>query len=182
LGAVRVLLEVGDLRRPGACHSGRGNEKEFTGRDSRLEIELRGDLFVFTEVLVEGQATNVGGKIYVKGSIEAKVNLECSRCLTTFTVPIGASFEEIYYAAGSVEEGDPDDTGRIYGGEQIDLRDAIIESLVLVLPMKPVCQPDCQGLCSSCGCNLNTEHCGCGPQAPDPRLAGLGEYLKQLKD
>jgi uncharacterized protein len=176
LGVVRVLLEVGDLRRQ------KGNEKEFTGRDSRLEIELRGDLFVFTEVLVTGLAANVGGKIYVKGSIEAKATLVCSRCLVSFTIPAGASFEEIYYAEGSVPEGDLGDTGRIYGGEQIDLRDVIIESLVLALPMKAVCQQDCQGLCPSCGCNLNQDHCGCGPRAIDPRLADLGEYLKQLKD
>jgi uncharacterized protein len=176
LGAVHLLLEVADLRRQ------TGNEKEFAGRDSRLEIELRGDLFVFTEVLVEGEANNVGGKIYIRGSIEAKADLNCSCCLTSFTIPVASSFEETYYAIGSVEEGDLDNTGRIYSGEQIDLRDVIIESLVLALPMKPVCHPDCKGLCPSCGCNLNTDHCDCGPQAPDPRLAGLGEYLKQLKD
>ncbi len=171
-----MLLEVGDLRRQ------TGNEKEFAGREPRLEIELRGDLFVFTEVLVEGQATNVGGKIYIKGSIEAIAGLACSRCLASFNIPITTVFEETYYAADGIDEGDPDDTGRIYSGEQIDLRDVIIESLVLALPMKAVCRPDCHGLCPSCGCNLNTDHCGCGPRAPDPRLAGLGEYLKQLKD
>lgn len=176
-----MLLEVADLRRPGARHGGRGNEKEFAGRDSRLEIELRGDLFVFTEVLVEGQANNVGGKIYIRGSIEAKADLNCSCCLTSFTIPVASSFEETYYAAGSAE-GDLDDTGRIYSGERIDLRDVIIESLVLALPMKPVCHPDCKGLCPSCGCNLNNDHCNCGPQAPDPRLAGLGEYLKNFKE
>ncbi len=171
------MLDVGDLRRPGARHSESGNEKEFAGRDSRLEIGLRGDLFVFNEVLVEGEARNVGGNIYVRGSIEAKADLTCSCCLTSFTIPVASSFEQTYYAAGSAES-DLDDTGRTYSGEQIDLRDMIIESLVLALPMKPVCHPDCKGLCPSCGCNLNTIHCGCGPQAPDPRLAGLGEYLK----
>jgi uncharacterized protein len=176
LGVARVLLEVGDLRRQ------TGNEKEFSGRDSCLEIEIRGDLFIFTEVSVTGRANNVGGKIFVRGDIEAKVNLACSRCLTSFVIPVGASFEETYYAESSVEGGDPDDTGRIYVGEQIDLRDTILESLILALPMKPVCYADCQGLCTSCGCNLNLDRCGCGPGAPDPRLAGLGEYLKQLKD
>ena len=87
-----MLLDVGDLRRQ------KGNEKEFTGRDSRLEIELQGDLLVFTEVLVEGQATNVGGKIYIKGSVEAIAGLVCSRCLTSFTIPGATVFEETYYA------------------------------------------------------------------------------------
>jgi uncharacterized protein len=171
-----VLLDVSDLRRQ------KGSEKDFTGRDSHLELEFQGDLFVFNEVLVKGRAANVSGKIYVKGSIEAIAGLACSRCLTSFTIPVAAVFEETYYAADGVDEGNPDDAGRIYSGEKIDLRDVIIESLVLVMPMKPICHPDCQGLCPSCGCNLNIDRCGCSQRAPDPRLAGLGEILKNMQD
>ena len=177
-----MLIDVGDLRRPGARDGGRGNERKFTGRDSRLEIELQGDLFVFTEVRVEGQATNVGGKIYVKGGIEATAGMTCGCCLTPFTIPVTTFFEETYYDADGVDQGDRDDAGRIYSGEKIDLRDVIIESLVLVMPMKPVCRQGCQGLCPSCGANLNTDPCNCSPRAPDPRLAGLGEYLKNMQD
>ena len=171
-----MLLDVSDLRRQ------KGSEKDFTGRDSQLELELQGDLFVFNEVLVKGHAANVSGKIYVKGSIEAIAGLTCSRCLASFTIPVTAVFEETYYAADGVDEGNPDDNGRIYSGEKIDLRDVIIESLVLVMPMKPICHPDCQGLCPSCGCNLNIDQCSCSPRAPDPRLAGLGEILKNMQD
>ncbi len=60
------MIRVGDLRRE------TGSEKDFTISAPRLEIELRGDLFVFNEVLVKGQAKNVGGKIYVKGSVESE--------------------------------------------------------------------------------------------------------------
>ena len=171
-----MLLDVGDLSRA------TGNEKEFAGSESRLEIELRGDRFVFRDVQVQGWAKNVGGKIYIKGNIDTNADLNCSCCLTPFTISVASSFEETYYATASVKEGDLDDTGRIYSGEQIDLRDVIIESLVLALPMKPVCHPDCKGLCPSCGCNLNKDRCGCSPQEPDPRLAALGEILKNMND
>ena len=39
--------------------------------------------------------------------------------------------------------------------------------------MKPLCTPDCQGLCPQCGINLNTERCSCAPAWQDPRFAVL---------
>ena len=39
--------------------------------------------------------------------------------------------------------------------------------------MKPLCRPDCQGLCAMCGTNLNVERCSCEPRWVDPRLAVL---------
>ena len=176
-----LLLEVGELRKPGAHDSGRGDEKEFTCRVPSLDVELRGDLFVFSDLLVNGWAKKVGGKIYVKGKVEAKAGLACSRCLTSFAIPVETSFEETYYAQGS-DDSDLDDAGQIYSGGKIDLRDAIIASLILALPMKPVCFPDCKGLCPVCGCNLNVAHCDCSQQSPDPRLIGLSEFLKHMKD
>lgn len=175
------MIEVADLRKAGHSQGGRGNEKEFTGKTSRLEIELRGDIYVFGEALIEGRAQNVGGKIYVKGRVISQVNLICSRCLTPFSIPIDTSFEETYYAAGTISPDDLEESGRVYHGDQIDLSELIIESLILTLPMKPVCHPDCKGLCPSCGCNRNTGQCDCGPPAPDPRLAVLDDYLKHIK-
>jgi uncharacterized protein len=146
-----------------------------------MDAELRGDLFVFSDLLVDGLAKNVGGKIYIKGKIEAKAGLACSRCLTPFTIPVDTSFEETYYAQAT-DDSDLDDAGQIYSGAQIDLGDVIIASLILALPMKLVCFPDCKGLCPVCGCNLNAFHCDCNAQPLDPRLIGLSEYLKHMKD
>jgi uncharacterized protein len=171
-----LLIEVGDLRRE------TGREKEFTGRVSRLEIALQGESFAFSDVAVDGWAKNVGGKIYIKGSIGATVHLTCGRCLVLFDMPVTTSFEETYYAAGTIDESTLDGTGRIYHGEQIDIGEMIIESLILTLPMKSVCSQDCRGLCPVCGCNRNQEQCGCNSQAPDPRLAALGELLKNMED
>lgn len=170
-----MLIEVGDLRRQ------KGNEKEFTDRISRLDVELRGDLFVFSDVQVDGMAINVGGKIYVKGKIEARAGLVCSRCLTPFDIPVETSFEETYYALGS-DDSSLDDAGQIYSGDHIDLGDAIIEGLILALPMKMVCFPECEGLCPVCGCNLNVVHCDCSQKPLDPRLSGLSGLLKYMKD
>jgi uncharacterized protein len=52
------------------------------------------------------------------------------------------------------------------------------EQFYLVLPMKPLCQEGCRGLCVQCGTNLNSASCECAPVWEDPRLAplkGLGK-------
>jgi uncharacterized protein len=67
-------------------------------------------------------------------------------------------------------------------GELLDVarwaQDAIIEGL----PSTILCRPDCAGICSGCGTNLNTGSCSCGAPEPDPRWAGLAELADRLED
>ena len=48
--------------------------------------------------------------------------------------------------------------------------------LVLELPLRYLCKPDCKGLCCRCGKNLNDGPCGCQKEI-DPRLAALRQLL-----
>ena len=73
---------------------------------------------------------------------------------------------------------DEEEPLQFYHGEEIDISETIRESLQLVLPMKPVCSPDCKGLCAHCGCDLNIEQCSCKEEGIDPRLAVLGQLIK----
>jgi uncharacterized protein len=68
-----------------------------------------------------------------------------------------------------------------YRDDQIDLNELMREQFYLALPMKPLCQEDCQGLCAQCGTNLNTGTCECHPEWVDPRLAALKE-LKSTRE
>jgi uncharacterized protein len=71
-----------------------------------------------------------------------------------------------------------DDVGlSYYSGDEIDLGQMMREQFYLALPMKPLCQADCQGLCPHCGVNRNRETCSCVSTWVDPRF----EVLKQLK-
>lgn len=62
---------------------------------------------------------------------------------------------------------------------EIDITDDIRDALLLALPLKAVCRPECQGWCSHCGVNLNKESCRCGPQKKDVRWAGLDKFLEK---
>jgi uncharacterized protein len=60
-----------------------------------------------------------------------------------------------------------------YRDDRIDLNELLREQFYLALPMKPLCQEGCKGLCSQCGTNLNLGSCDCAPVWEDPRLAAL---------
>jgi uncharacterized protein len=65
-----------------------------------------------------------------------------------------------------------------FSGDDLDLTAPVRESLLLELPMKPVCREDCVGLCPVCGANLNLERCGCRAETADPRLVSLKRLLE----
>jgi uncharacterized protein len=55
------------------------------------------------------------------------------------------------------------------------------EQVLLSLPARTLCQPDCKGLCPRCGVNRNETACSCDTGPSDPRweaLAGLSSRIK----
>ena len=74
-----------------------------------------------------------------------------------------------------------DDSGNVYplvgGGDFADIEALIRDTMVSELPLKPLCEPDCKGLCSQCGENLN-EHPDHHHDVTDIRFAAL-EGLKE---
>jgi uncharacterized protein len=50
----------------------------------------------------------------------------------------------------------------------------------LSVPLKVVCRENCQGLCSVCGKNRNTEPCSCAQPLEDPRWAALKDIRQRL--
>ncbi len=115
----------------------------------------------------------LGDELWIKGRVEAGLSFVCSRCLTPFEFPVDSAFdlvflpEEIEEAKDELEEDDID-KGFYYGGS-IDLGEVILEQLNLTFPVKPLCSPNCEGLCAVCGQILQAGHCGCTVKEPDPR-------------
>jgi len=61
------------------------------------------------------------------------------------------------------------------------LEDVVREQVLLSLPARTLCTPDCKGLCPRCGQNLNSASCNCESTAVDPRwnaLAGLAGRIQ----
>ncbi|HUP38664.1 MAG TPA: DUF177 domain-containing protein [Vicinamibacterales bacterium] len=119
------------------------------------------------------------GRFRVAGRVTGEVELTCSRCLEPFTVPIASDFDLRYVprtenvGEGETQVEEDDLATAFYDEEQIDLGHLVLEQFQLALPMKPLCTPECKGLCPQCGTNLNTGACNCNPVWEDPRLAAL---------
>ncbi|HEY7791601.1 MAG TPA: DUF177 domain-containing protein [Vicinamibacterales bacterium] len=125
---------------------------------------------------------------HLVGQATTTLELFCGRCLESFSLPVRAPFDLRYLphredAGGDEREIEDDDLSTTYyDDETIDLGQLIREQLYLALPMKPLCDEDCQGLCPACGTNLNRERCGCDPKWEDPRLAALRTVIKKDSD
>jgi uncharacterized protein len=117
----------------------------------------------------------------VAGRIETVLELPCSRCLEPFRWPVDAPFDLRYQprsrktVADEREIEEDDFSTAFYENDALDLGQLMSEQFYLALPMKPLCRPDCRGLCSQCGTNLNRDGCGCERGWADPRLAAFRE-------
>jgi uncharacterized protein len=65
-----------------------------------------------------------------------------------------------------------------YSGDEMDLSDLVKEQIILNLPMKPLCNNSCKGICLQCGADLNSVNCSCSERGIDPRLEVLKKLLK----
>jgi len=115
----------------------------------------------------------------LEGTVKTELELSCSRCLEPFRMPVDAPFDLRYHPATEMsvaqdrEVPDADLETSYYRDDQIDLNELLREQFFLTLPMKPLCQESCKGLCAQCGANLNGDGCQCSPGWADPRLAPL---------
>ena len=117
--------------------------------------------------------------LYISGELFSTVQAECARCLDAISLPISIRLDDLfYYPANTAPPGD-------FGvGEDgfIDLNPLVRQLSLLEIPMQPFCKPECKGLCSHCGQNLNNERCDCVVDDIDPRLESLRSLLDTSGD
>jgi uncharacterized protein len=134
------------------------------------------------------QLTHVNQGVVVRAALRAPVRLQCSRCLDEFEQELDLSFEERFIPTVDVltglplhaieEDEDEEDVYTIDAHHLLDLHEAVRQQAVMNLPMQPVHDPRCLGLCPTCGANRNERRCACAAEAEaDPRLAPLRRLL-----
>jgi uncharacterized protein len=162
----RVLkINVGFLLAdgPGHSHATRFNVPEVKVAEDLMLNYVRGPLRL--------SRTKEG--ILVQGRLETGVNGECYRCLDTVTQNVTIDLEELFaYPLPRGAEFSINDTAIL------DLGPLLRAEVLLSTARGLLCRPDCRGLCPNCGANLNLTTCSCGPEAADPRLAQLKNFVK----
>jgi uncharacterized protein len=101
----------------------------------------------------------------------------CFRCLEETAIEEHISVRE--YQATNPEGSDELRTPYLED-DRLDLSAWARDALVLALPDKILCRPDCAGLCPVCGKDLNVEWHTHDDTEPDPRWAALSELRDKL--
>lgn len=150
-------------------------------------VEVRERNFLIHESIghsdVNGSAvlmrTNRG--ILVTADLAVSYRERCVRCLEWVVCPQVLHIEEEYLPTTDVLTGVPlpppedPETLRIDAHHILGLAAAVQQYGVLAQPLRPLCRPDCAGLCPHCGYNLNHGACRCGEGEDDARWAALAE-------
>jgi len=118
----------------------------------------------------------------VRGILRGAVLLPCDRCTEDACFEVNhtfSSFEPFPSLYGEAAAGDVDIDAEVVRvtrdrrDVEMNLAALVWEEFSLCLPVKPLCDPACKGLCPFCGANLNHSACACAVDAGDPRLALL---------
>ena len=126
---------------------------------------------------IEG-VVNVGKTpqgLIAQADFSAETTLNCARCLTDFEQELDWSFTELF----AFDQRSITDSGLLLPDDaHLDLEELLREYAPLEIPINPTCKPDCLGLCSQCGQNLNEKDCGHRPEAPESPFAKLKDLLE----
>lgn len=139
------------------------------------------------ELLIEHRgAHSQVNDIRVRAEYRGEFEVLCARCVEPVAVPVAGEFDLIFRPeSADAESGEraitADETEIGYYSENgLLLEDVVREQVLLSLPSRTLCKPDCKGLCPRCGQNLNVATCRCSEAPADLRwnaLAGLADKL-----
>ncbi len=121
------------------------------------------------------QAVSEG--VLITGTVSAPTEGECSRCLEPFAGTARVDLTELFaYPDSATERTTEDDEIYRMVDDTIDLEPVVVDAFGLELPLRPLCTPDCAGLCPQCGVRMaiaGSEH---RHEILDPRWAGLADF------
>jgi uncharacterized protein len=155
---------------------------EFSFAVSADDLELSAEGVEFPEPIeLDLTATKTGDEMIFQGAISSTAEMDCSRCLDRFEMPIQSKIQFVIQLLeiSSPQNSDDDDFVVLpKTTQEYDFSERVREAILLELPLKPLCSVSCRGLCPMCGTNLNESGCDCTPDKTDERW----ESLRQLFD
>ena len=113
-----------------------------------LDME-RSDIRLDQPFEVDALITKTDDELVVRTKIRCPLRCSCARCLEEFRSMVATDGIFSYTVR-------PTDV--------VDITEDVRQEIILAYPMIPVCRPDCKGLCSACGQNLNIAACPHHPQ------------------
>ena len=120
-----------------------GLQEHATYDPGPLDME-RNDIRLPEPFEVDAFITKTESELVVKADIRCPLLMTCARCLEDFSSRV--TTDAIFHH-------------KVQPADVVDITDEVRQEIILAYPMFPICQPDCKGLCSVCGQNLNAALC-----------------------
>jgi uncharacterized protein len=125
--------------------------------------------------------------IRLKGQFSGKFLAPCARCVEPVEIPLAGEFDLIFRPVGADSDAPersitaPETEIGYYQKDSLSLEDVLREQVLLSLPVRTLCKPDCKGLCPRCGANRNSQPCSCDVGPSDPRWEALSGLQGRIK-
>ena len=157
----------------------------FFGEQERMPVDVALDLsdvewsgnHPFRQpVTVKGQISCAAGVVTLRATANMVFEGSCDRCNAPVSRPCEQVIEHVLVSA--LENGENDELV-LLENYQLPLDELVKDDLILNLPAKTLCHPDCKGLCPHCGKDLNEGPCDCRTETIDPRLEVLKNWMNQ---
>jgi uncharacterized protein len=166
---------------------------DYASQVTRMDLDLReGDPEFQGELEFTATIHAAEHEAWVAGDLRGVLLQECVRCLGVFknvaNIPVAAYYQS-HDASATKEkpkgrkgkeieqQGEETDSYPILN-DRFNVAEMLRELLILSIPIQPLCQEHCQGLCQVCGQNLNQRQCGCDSLMPESPFAVLRDKLK----
>ena len=155
----------------------------------REEVAGGGEVTIAANV----QPGDGAGEYVADGTSSFTADLLCSRCLEAYPFANTSTFHVRFRPRPEISEeneeieiaGKEELDVEFYSQRRIPLRDLALEQIQLSIPMKPLCDESCRGLCPTCGANRSREACACESSIVDERfdaLKGIRDELSKKKN
>jgi uncharacterized protein len=140
---------------------------EYHFQSSPADLGLDGK---FTKpVAVDVTLDKTSSEVFLQTQIRTVGSFECDRCVTDFEQEVSTEYRMVYlYREADSGRYPPEEIRTIsHDMVSLDLTEDVRESILLAVPLKLLCKPDCRGLCPRCGTDWNIRACNCDVTTSD---------------
>ena len=157
-----------------------------TGSVKNLQIRTPAPADLGTEVIgvpegsdlaLDVTLTSMDDGVLAQADADLHVHGECVRCLRDLDEERTVTFDELYYLPEAARAAEDGEDVLLVGEDSLDLEAALRDALVPALPFRPLCRPDCAGLCPECGRRVDDLPADHRHDHPDPRWSALAALL-----
>ena len=159
---------------------------EPAGTERRYEINgvtlrLPDDLRLAEPLGGTLRVTRANRGVFVDARLTTAIEGSCSRCLRDIEIPTSVEIREevlpsVDLSGHPLDPSAEPDVTRLTDHHELDLGQLAAEAISLAEPIAPLCEPDCPGLCVTCGERLGPGHVAHVEDEIDPRLAALQAF------